>query len=544
MMNAPPDDHEDADPVPSMDNQSDHVRGENVNGMYKVESMSPELMAGESLNQSTALAQSTTILDRFGAIEEMRDVYFLIADFLRRATPCSRAAAMLEEELNSLGLLHTTVNWQGQERPASYMDMHLRHRRLPPTHLVSLLQKNASEKHGLLQRCDIPSSTSTERRSALDTLIQLWRNIRTNERKMKQITLLLERINLRKEHTAEPDQVDLVAEHRGAKQLVELEGQLARDVEMSKSVWKQVETWGMTRSTFAPKTNYFRHLRQRDIIGYGVRQHKPPLFTYSRYRKLKTLSGHLQIPVFCLTYDKSGKYIITGSDDRLVKIWSARTGDLLYTLHGHVGNITDMDIDPSNGLLVTSSDDKTARVWEIATGFTIAVLVGHTSDVNTSRFHPRENVVVSASDDGTCCMFRLPNVIPPTGPESKQPLSPLGDVVVTGSQDGIGRVWHIAEYLTQSTPVAPEVNNEDVDSVVNSIPQEAPVSNANFVVQQRPADVPEQPGATNPHWANAQVITEPLAVMNGHTQSISTLLFNTKGDAIATSSMKDGLDCC
>ncbi|CAK4529249.1 unnamed protein product [Aphanomyces euteiches] len=574
-MNAPPDDHEDADPVPSMDNQSDHVRGENVNGMYKVESMSPELMAGESLNQSTALAQSTTNLDRFGAIEEMRDVYFLIADFLRRATPCSRAAAVLEEELNSLGLLHTTVNWQGQERPASYMDMHLRHRRLPPTHLVSLLQKNASEKHGLLQRCDIPSSTSTERRSALDTLIQLWRNIRTNERKMKQITLLLERINLRKEHTAEPDQVDLVAEHRGAKQLVELEGQLARDVEMSKSVWKQVETWGMTRSTFAPKTNYFRHLRQRDIIGYGVRQHKPPLFTYSRYRKLKTLSGHLQIPVFCLTYDKSGKYIITGSDDRLVKIWSARTGDLLYTLHGHVGNITDMDIDPSNGLLVTSSDDKTARVWEIATGFTIAVLVGHTSDVNTSRFHPRENVVVSASDDGTCCMFRLPNVIPPTGPESKvetvqrlfkqnayclnikpfvvlnhsstrlnrsckQPLSPLGDVVVTGSQDGIGRVWHIAEYLTQPTPVAPEVNNEDVDSVVNSIPQEAPVSNANFVVQQRPADVPEQPGATNPHWANAQVITEPLAVMNGHTQSISTLLFNTKGDAIATSSMKDG----
>ncbi|CAK4388147.1 unnamed protein product [Aphanomyces euteiches] len=499
-MNAPPDDHEDADPVPSMDNQSDHVRGENVNGMYKVESMSPELMAGESLNQSTALAQSTTNLDRFGAIEEMRDVYFLIADFLRRATPCSRAAAVLEEELNSLGLLHTTVNWQGQERPASYMDMHLRHRRLPPTHLVSLLQKNASEKHGLLQRCDIPSSTSTERRSALDTLIQLWRNIRTNERKMKQITLLLERINLRKEHTAEPDQVDLVAEHRGAKQLVELEGQLARDVEMSKSVWKQVETWGMTRSTFAPKTNYFRHLRQRDIIGYGVRQHKPPLFTYSRYRKLKTLSGHLQIPVFCLTYDKSGKYIITGSDDRLVKIWSARTGDLLYTLHGHVGNITDMDIDPSNGLLVTSSDDKTARVWEIATGFTIAVLVGHTS--------------------------------------------PLGDVVVTGSQDGIGRVWHIAEYLTQPTPVAPEVNNEDVDSVVNSIPQEAPVSNANFVVQQRPADVPEQPGATNPHWANAQVITEPLAVMNGHTQSISTLLFNTKGDAIATSSMKDGLDCC
>jgi bromodomain and WD repeat domain-containing protein 1/3 len=90
------------------------------------------------------------------------------------------------------------------------------------------------------------------------------------------------------------------------------------------------------------------------------------------------LSGHLQIPVYCVKFDASGKYIMTGSDDRLVKIWCARTGHLLYTLHGHVGNITDLDVNRTNTLLVSSADDKCCRVWEIATGFSVAVLVGHT----------------------------------------------------------------------------------------------------------------------------------------------------------------------
>ncbi|KAF0697813.1 Aste57867_11528 [Aphanomyces stellatus] len=516
--------------------------------------------------------------------DDLSDVYFLVADFLRRATPCSRAAAVFEEELNALGLLRTSVNWTGDERPATYTDMHLRHRRLPPTQLVSLLRKGASGKLGLMARHDPVPSTADERRSALDTLIHLWRNMRASERKIQHVTLLLEKINLRRHHTAEPDEVDLVAEHRGAKQLVELQAQLMRDTESSVQVWKKVDTWGMTRAAppTAPMVNSFHRLRRRDVLGRHAHP-TPPLFVYSRFRKLKTLSGHLQIPVFCVTYDRSGKYIITGSDDRLVKIWSARTGDLLYTLHGHVGNITDMDINPSNGLLVTSSDDKTARVWEISTGFSIAVLVGHTSDVNTSRFHPVHNVVVSASDDGTCCIFRLPEVTPPTGPETKtetvhrlfkqnafcrniKPLvvlnhtnsrlnrsckvvslafSPMGDVVVTGSQDGMGRVWHIAEFLAQATaaPTTAAVavdDTEAVDAVVNSIPVEAQVSSANFVVQQRPADAPLHPDAENPHWANSHVVSEPLAVLAGHTQAISALLFNHKGDAIATASSKDG----
>lgn len=62
---------------------------------------------------------------------------------------------------------------------------------------------------------------------------------------------------------------------------------------------------------------------------------------------------------------------------RLVKIWSLATGDLLFTLRGHVGNITDLAVNSSNTLLASSSDDKTVRVWELSTGAPVAVLLGH-----------------------------------------------------------------------------------------------------------------------------------------------------------------------
>lgn len=60
-----------------------------------------------------------------------------------------------------------------------------------------------------------------------------------------------------------------------------------------------------------------------------------------------------------------------------MKIWSLATGDLLFTLRGHVGNITDLAVNSSNTLLASSSDDKTVRVWELSTGAPVAVLLGH-----------------------------------------------------------------------------------------------------------------------------------------------------------------------
>ncbi|KDO20632.1 hypothetical protein SPRG_12989 [Saprolegnia parasitica CBS 223.65] len=551
----------------------------------QVETMQPRMSAMEALDDVDTMGDDES--DAPGP-SDMGDIYFLIANFLRRATPCSRTAAMLEDELHSLGLLDSAVDWQGRERPATFTDVHLRHRQLPPTHLVQLLRDGARKNETTLLKPRPPTpSTPDARRSTIQELILLWLQMRENERKILRVERLLEKFAT--------TGTDIAEEQRGAKQLRFLQRQLVQDKRKVDELLCRVRDWGMAMTKPFLGHNHARVLLQRERSGRSVpmahfaassaRRETVPIFAYTRYRILKTLSGHLQISVYCVTFDKSGTYIITGSDDRLVKIWSARTGDLLYTLHGHVGNITDMDINDDGSLLVTSSDDKTVRVWEIATGFAIAVLVGHTSVVNTVRFHPHLNVVVSASDDGHCLLFRLPRITQGPRRETKTEtvqrlfqqhayclnikpflvlghvpstnttrvtrackvlcldVSPCGTKIATGSQDGVMRLWHVGPHVLSSTAATSASTQAQIDAVVASIPDANPeplpevrgrrrrvCATANVVVG-------DTDGADRTESA---VVTEPSLVLTGHTSPITNVFFSKHGESVATQSIKDG----
>ncbi|KAK4329631.1 hypothetical protein Pmani_000034 [Petrolisthes manimaculis] len=116
--------------------------------------------------------------------------------------------------------------------------------------------------------------------------------------------------------------------------------------------------------------------------------------------------GHLSA-VYCMLFDKSGKYIITGADDTLVKIWSTLDGRLLATLRGASAEISDLAIDSENTLIAAGSCDKIIRVWNLQTLAPIAVLSSHTGMVTAVQFCPapdNEGVLVSTGGDG-CVAF-------------------------------------------------------------------------------------------------------------------------------------------
>lgn len=72
--------------------------------------------------------------------------------------------------------------------------------------------------------------------------------------------------------------------------------------------------------------------------------------------------GHLS-SVYCVLYDKTGKYVITGADDLLVKVWSTIDGRLLATFRGASQEIMDIAVNANNTLLAAGSVDKIIRVW-------------------------------------------------------------------------------------------------------------------------------------------------------------------------------------
>lgn len=72
--------------------------------------------------------------------------------------------------------------------------------------------------------------------------------------------------------------------------------------------------------------------------------------------------GHLSA-VYCVLFDRTGKYIITGADDLLVKIWSSIDGRLLATFRGASAEIMDIAVNFDNTLLAAGSLDRVIRVW-------------------------------------------------------------------------------------------------------------------------------------------------------------------------------------
>ena len=128
-----------------------------------------------------------------------------------------------------------------------------------------------------------------------------------------------------------------------------------------------------------------------------------------------TVRGH-SMAAYCVIYDRTGNLIITGSDDRLVKIWSARTGLLLRCCRGHLHEVSDLAVSHDNKVLASASVDGSIRLWNIDCsdnfgddfGRLVGVLEGHTSLVSSLNFSPvRDFELLSSSFDGTCRIWDI-----------------------------------------------------------------------------------------------------------------------------------------
>ena len=118
----------------------------------------------------------------------------------------------------------------------------------------------------------------------------------------------------------------------------------------------------------------------------------------SRMSHAATINTHLAYPVFCLRFDRTGRYFVTGADDYLVRLFclganvrSTRTIDsstlfrgavLVCTLRGHAGVINDIDVSSDNSFLATASEDGDCRIWGLKDGCPVAILRGHEDGCN------------------------------------------------------------------------------------------------------------------------------------------------------------------
>ncbi|XP_067326473.1 sperm-associated antigen 16 protein isoform X2 [Anolis sagrei] len=124
------------------------------------------------------------------------------------------------------------------------------------------------------------------------------------------------------------------------------------------------------------------------------------------YRLSNTLKVH-DLAVSCLALHPRKDIVVTGSDDRLWKMWAFPNGNIIMKGEGHTDWLSGCCFHPSGTKLVTSSGDTTVRIWDFAKGGCVLTLEGHSYAAWDCSWHSCGNFVASASMDKTSKVWDL-----------------------------------------------------------------------------------------------------------------------------------------
>jgi WD40 repeat protein len=102
-----------------------------------------------------------------------------------------------------------------------------------------------------------------------------------------------------------------------------------------------------------------------------------------------------------VAFSPDGARIVTGGEDKMIKLWDATNGQLVRTLEGHLSGVWSVAFSPDGSRVLSGSADKTMKLWNATTGQLLQTFNGHSGGVTSVAFSPDGNRVLSGSGDGT-----------------------------------------------------------------------------------------------------------------------------------------------
>ena len=162
------------------------------------------------------------------------------------------------------------------------------------------------------------------------------------------------------------------------------------------------------------------------------------------------MEAHFDV-VNAVSFSPDGTLIVSGSDDRTLRVWNSLTGAEVSEMRGHRHAVQTVKFSPDGRRIISGSSDYTVRVWDLATSAEVLPnLREHGDTVSSVEFSPDGTRFVSGSYDMTLRVWdattgtKISELRGNKGRVNSASFSPDGTMVVSGSDDRTVRIWDVA----------------------------------------------------------------------------------------------------
>ncbi len=140
--------------------------------------------------------------------------------------------------------------------------------------------------------------------------------------------------------------------------------------------------------------NYWRYMRGlMEVEGRAMKE----------WRSAVIVVRETDAKVISVAFSPDGTRIVSGSNDRTIRVWDAHSGDVVAgPFEGHTSSVRSVAFSPDGTRIVSSSSDCTIRVWDARSGDVVAgPFEGHTDYVTSVAFSLDGTRILSGSEDRT-----------------------------------------------------------------------------------------------------------------------------------------------